>query len=101
MREFLFVDDLADACVHLMKTYEGSDIVNIGTGEDIKIKDLAELIKKTVGFEGEIISDTTKPDGTPRKLLDVSKLHSLGWKHQVSLEEGIKKTYEWFLENQK
>lgn len=99
MREFLYVDDLADACVYLMNTYDGNDIVNIGTGEDIKIKDLAELIKKVVGFEGKIVNDTTKPDGTPRKLLDVSKLHSLGWKHKINLEEGIRKTYKWFLEN--
>jgi GDP-L-fucose synthase len=100
MREFLYVDDLADACVHLMSTYDGNEIVNIGTGQDIKIKDLAELIKKTVDFEGKIVNDTTKPDGTPRKLLDVSKLHSLGWKHSVSLEDGLEKTYKWFLENQ-
>jgi len=101
MREFLFVDDLADACVYLMNNYESSDIVNIGTGEDISIKDLALLIKKIVGFEGEIVNDTTKPDGTPRKLLDVSKLHNLGWKHSTSLKDGIKQTYEWFLDNKK
>jgi len=101
MREFLFVDDLADACVYLMNNYESSDIVNIGTGEDISIKDLALLIKKIVGFEGEIVNDTTKPDGTPRKLLDVSKLHSLGWRHSTSLKDGIEKTYKWFLEDQK
>ena len=99
MREFLYVDDLADACVHLMNTYDNSEIVNIGTGEDIKIIDLANLIKKTVGFEGQIINDATKPDGTPRKLLDVSKLYSLGWHHKIDLEEGIEKTYRWFLEN--
>lgn len=99
MREFLYVDDLADACVHLMNTYEENEIVNIGTGKDIKIIDLANLIKKVVGFEGKIVSDTTKPDGTPRKLLDVSKLHSLGWKHKIELEEGLKKTYEWFFKN--
>ncbi|KKR12038.1 MAG: NAD-dependent epimerase/dehydratase [Candidatus Wolfebacteria bacterium GW2011_GWC2_39_22] len=99
MREFLYVDDLTDACVHLMKTYEGNEIINIGTGEDIAIKDLAKLIKKIIGFEGEIINDTTKPDGTPKKLLDVSRLHSLEWKHQVSLENGIKKTYDWFKNN--
>lgn len=101
MREFLYVDDLADACVFLMNTYDNSEIVNIGTGEDIAIRDLANLIKKIVGFKGEIVNDTTKPDGTPRKLLDVSKLHSLGWKHSIELSEGIKKTYDWFLENQK
>ena len=99
MREFLYVDDLADACVHLMNVYDGDEIVNIGTGEDIKIIDLANLIKKTVGFEGQISKDETKPDGTPRKLLDVSRLHSLGWQHKTSLEKGLKKTYEWFLKN--
>lgn len=101
MREFLYVDDLADACVHLMETYDGGDIVNIGTGEDVTIKNLALLIKKVVGFEGEITNDTTKPDGTPRKLLDVSRLHSLGWKHKTPLENGVKMTYDWFLENKK
>ena len=101
MREFLYVDDLADACVHLMETYDGGDIVNIGTGEDVTIKNLALLIKKVVGFEGGITNDTTKPDGTPRKLLDVSRLHSLGWKHKTPLENGVKMTYEWFLENKK
>lgn len=99
MREFLYVDDLADACIHLMNTYEENEIVNIGTGEDITIKNLAILIKKIVRFKGEIINDTTKPDGTPRKLLDVSKLHGLGWQYKTSLEDGIKKSYEWFLEN--
>ncbi len=98
-REFLHVDDTADACVYLMKTYDGDEIVNIGTGEDISIKELAEMIKEIVGFEGKIINDTTKPDGTPRKLLDISKLHSLGWKHKIPLESGIKMTYDWFLKN--
>lgn len=101
MREFLYVDDLADACVYLMNTYDDSDIVNIGTGEDIAIKDLALLIKDIVGFKGKIINDTSKPDGTPKKLLDVSKLHSLGWKHTTTLQKGIDMTYEWFLKNQK
>jgi len=98
-REFLHVDDLADACIHLMNTYEDSDIVNIGTGEDSAIIELAHLIKDIVGFEGQIVNDTTKPDGTPRKLLDVSKLHSLGWKHKIDLKDGIKSTYQWFLKN--
>lgn len=98
-REFLHVDDLADACIYLMNTYENSEIVNIGTGEDLSIRELGELIKGITGFEGKITNDTTKPDGTPRKLLDVSKLHSLGWKHKISLEEGIRMTYEWFLKN--
>lgn len=99
MREFLYVDDLADACVHLMQNYVGDEIVNIGTGEDVAIRELAEIIKKIVGFQGEIVNDTTKPDGTPRKLLDVSKLHNLGWKHKTKLEEGIQTTYDWFLKN--
>jgi GDP-L-fucose synthase len=98
-REFLYVDDLASACVYLMNTYNDPSIVNIGTGEDVSIKELAERIKEVVGFEGEIMWDPTKPDGTPRKLLDVSKLHSLGWKHEISFEEGIKRAYEWFKEN--
>jgi len=98
-REFLCVDDLADACVFLMENYEGSEIVNIGTGNDISIKELAMVIKEIVGFDGDIITDTSKPDGTPRKLLDVSRLHSLGWKHKTSLTDGIKETYEWFLSN--
>lgn len=100
-REFLHVDDTADACIYLMETYDSNEIVNIGTGEDITIKELAEMIKEIVGFEGEIVNDTTKPDGTPRKLLDVSRLHSLGWKHKIPLKEGIKMTYDWFLENVK
>jgi len=93
--EFLYVDDLAGAVVHLIKTYSGSEIVNIGTGEDVTIKELAETIKKIVGYEGEIIWDSSKPDGTPRKLLDVGKLHGLGWHHKKSLEDGIKDTYGW------
>ena len=100
-REFLHVDDLADACVHLMNTYTNSEIVNIGTGEDVTIKELATLIKEIVGFKGEIINDTTRPDGTMRKLLDVSKLHSMGWKHKTTLIDGLKKTYEWLLRNEK
>lgn len=96
-REFLHVDDLADAAVYLMRNYNDSEIVNIGTGEDVTIKELAELIKKEVGYEGEIVWDTTKPDGTPRKWLDVSKLHALGWKHGIALQEGIRGTYSWFI----
>lgn len=98
-REFLFVDDLANACVYLMNNYSDSEIVNIGTGEDLSIFELAQMIKEIVGFQGEIVTDPTKPDGTPRKLLDVSKLHSLGWQHKTNLEEGIKITYDWFLKN--
>ncbi len=96
MREFLHSDDMADACVYLMKNYSGQKIVNIGTGTDLTIKDLALLIKKIVGYTGEIKHDLTKPDGTPRKLMDVSYLHSLGWKHKIELEEGIKAVYEDF-----
>jgi len=96
MREFLYVDDMAAACLHLMETYSAPEIVNIGMGEDVTIKELAETVKAIVGYEGEINWDTEKPDGTPRKLLDVSKLHSLGFKHTISLEEGIQKTYDWY-----
>lgn len=96
MREFLHSDDMADACVYLMKNYSGEQFVNIGTGVDLTIKDLALLVKKIVGYTGKITHDLTKPDGTPRKLLDVSYLHSLGWKHKIELEEGITKVYEDF-----
>jgi GDP-L-fucose synthase len=92
-REFLHADDLADACLHLMLHYNEAELVNIGTGEDISIGDLAKLVAKVVGFEGALVFDPEKPDGTPRKLMDVSKLHGLGWKHQISLEEGISKVY--------
>jgi GDP-L-fucose synthase len=93
-REFLHVDDLASACFELMLNYDGDDWFNVGTGEDISIKDLALLIKDVVGFEGELKFDSSKPDGTPRKLMDVSKLHNIGWKHEISLELGIKSVYE-------
>lgn len=99
-REFLYVDDLANACYYLMLNYDEKQFLNIGTGEDLTILELAELIKKITGFEGEIIWDSTKPDGTPRKLMDVSKAHSLGWKHVINLEEGIKKTYANFLQTE-
>jgi len=98
-REFLHVDDMADALVFLMEEHDGSEIVNIGTEEDLSIKELAEKVKEAVGYTGEIKWDIEKPDGTPRKLLDVSKLHSLGWKHKISLDNGIKVTYNWFIEN--
>lgn len=98
-REFLLVDDLADAAVYIMNHYNGNEIVNIGTGIDGTIKSLAELIAKTVGYSGKILWDTDKPDGTPQKLLDVSKLKSLGWTYNYSLEDGLKKTYKWFIEN--
>ena len=96
LREFLHADDLGDACVFLMETYNGLQHVNIGTGTDLSIKDLALLIQKIVGYEGEIVHDLSKPDGTPRKLMDVSYLHSLGWKHSIELEEGIRMVYEDF-----
>ena len=92
-REFLHADDMAEACVFLMENYNEPGLVNIGTGEDLSIKELAEMIQKITKFEGEIIWDHTKPDGTPRKLMDVSKLHHLGWKHKIALEEGITKVY--------
>ncbi|NJL73998.1 MAG: GDP-L-fucose synthase [Saprospiraceae bacterium] len=94
LREFLHVDDLADACYYLMQTYNEPGLVNIGVGEDISIKDLAHLVKNIIGFEGEIVHDLTKPDGTPRKLMDVSKLHRAGWKAKIALEEGIKSVYD-------
>ncbi len=107
-REFLHVDDMAEACVFLMQSYEGKNLngenqghVNIGTGEEVSIKELALVIKEVVGFEGELVFNADKPDGTPRKLLDASKLHSLGWKHKTSLKDGIKSTYEWYCENRK
>ncbi len=96
MREFLHADDLGDACVFLMNSYDGEKFVNIGSGTDLTIKDLALLIKDIVGFKGEIIHDLSKPDGTPRKLMDVSYLHSLGWKHKIELPEGIKQVYDDF-----
>lgn len=99
LREFLFVDDLAAAVVFALENNLPDYLYNIGTGEDLTIKDLALLIQKIVGHNGKIIWDESKPDGTPRKLLDVSKIHSLGWKHQINLEDGIRKTYDWFLEN--
>lgn len=98
-REFLYIEDLVDACVFLMKRYEGSEIVNIGTGKDISIDDLAMLVKEIVGYEGEIGYDRSKPDGAPRKLLDVSRLHSLGWHAKTGLKEGIAKTYEWYVKH--
>jgi len=97
MREFLFADDLAAACFFLMQNYSEPHLINVGTGEDLTIKDLALLIQKVVGFEGELQFDSSKPDGTPRKLMDVSKLHALGWKHQIELEEGLKLAYQDYL----
>ena len=98
-REWLYVDDAADACVFLLEKYDSPEIINVGCGEDISIRALAELICDVVGFQGDLAWDTTKPDGTLRKLLDVSKLSDLGWRSAVSLREGISRTYEWFLQN--
>ncbi len=97
LREFLYVEDMADACVYLLENYDGLEHVNIGTGVEISIKELANTIQKIVGFEGEIVWNADMPDGTPRKLTNVDRLHSLGWKHKVDLEEGIHLSYEWFL----
>ena len=99
-REFLHVDDLAAACVFLLENYDSPEIINVGCGQDISIRELAELICEVVGFKGELAWDTTKPDGTPRKLLDVSKIHGLGWQHRIGFRDGIRRTYEWFLEHE-
>ena len=101
LREFLYVDDMADACVFLLENYSGVSHVNIGTGKEITIKELAELVKKTVGYTGGIVWDSSMPDGTPRKLTDVTRLHELGWRHKIELEEGIRLAYDWFRENYK
>jgi GDP-L-fucose synthase len=98
LREFLHVDDLAEATFFLLKNYDGKELVNVGSGSEISIKELAELIRKVVGFQGELKFDTTKPDGTPRKLMDVGKLHKMGFTHKISLEEGIKEVYQEFKE---
>ena len=99
LREFLYVDDLADASIFLMNHYSGDETVNVGTGRELTIKELTELVSKTIGYEGEIRWDTSKPDGTPRKLLDVSKLEKLGWRYQTELKDGIRLSYEDFLQN--
>ncbi|MCR5735720.1 MAG: GDP-L-fucose synthase [Lachnospiraceae bacterium] len=99
LREFLYVDDMADACVFLLENYDGEEHVNIGTGEEVSIRELAETVKETVGFEGDIVWNSDMPDGTPRKLADVSKLHGLGWHHRVNLSQGVKLAYDWFSEN--
>jgi GDP-L-fucose synthase len=98
-REFLHADDLAEACIFLMNKYNETEIVNIGTGEDVTIKKLAETIKKVAGFKGKITWDKTKPDGTPKKLLDVRKIHGLGWHHKIQLEDGVRETFDWFRDN--
>lgn len=101
LREFLYSDDMADACVFLLENYSGVQHVNIGTGKEVTIKQLAEIVKKTVGYEGEIVWNSAMPDGTPRKLTNVDKLHGLGWHHKVELEEGVKLAYDWFKDNVK
>ena len=98
-REFLHVDDLADACVFLMRRYDAAEHVNVGTGEDLTIRELAETVRDIVHPEAELAFDATKPDGTPKKLLDVSRLHALGWRHRIGLREGIESSYRWFLDN--
>jgi len=98
-REFLHVDDLADACIYLMEQYDGTDLINIGVGEDVTIRELAETVGRVIGFKGELKFDPSKPDGTPRKLLDVSRLNGIGWKAKIGLEEGIQATYRWYLEH--
>ncbi len=100
LREFLYVDDMADACVYLLEHYSGEQHVNIGTGKELTIRELALLVRETVGYEGEIIWNQDMPDGTPRKLTDVSKLHGIGWRHKVELEEGVKLAYDWFREHE-
>ena len=97
-REFLHVDDLAEACLFLMEYYAGNDLVNIGIGEDITIQNLAYLIGEVLGFQGDLVFDTEKPDGTPQKLLDVTRINNLGWKARIGLREGIRETYKWYLE---
>lgn len=97
-REFLHVDDLAEACVFLMEHYESDEVINIGSGEDLTIGELAVLVKEAVGYDGKVEYDPSRPDGTPRKLLDVSRIHALGWRHRIGLAEGLKDTYRWYLE---
>ncbi len=97
-REFLYVDDLADACIFLLNHYEAEPHVNLGTGEDVEIGELAEIVRRVVGYEGKIVHDLSKPDGTPRKLLDVSRLHAMGWTHTTTLVEGISRVYDWYVD---
>lgn len=98
-REFLHVDDCAEACVFLMNGYSGKEIVNIGVGKDISIAELADRVRRIVGYEGKLVFDTGKPDGTPRKLLDTSRLNTLGWQAKITLEDGVRATYDWYLEH--
>lgn len=99
-REFLHVNDLGSAIVYLMENYSGEDFVNVGVGTDVTIRELAELVRDVVGFKGDIVQDLSKPDGTPRKLMDVSRLTALGWQATISLSDGVSETYRWFVENQ-
>ena len=99
LREFLYVDDMADACVFLLEHYDGEQHVNIGTGKEVTIRELAEIVRRVVGYEGGIVWNQEMPDGTPRKLTDVTKLHKLGWTHKIELEEGVQLAYDWFREN--
>lgn len=99
LREFLYSEDMADACIYLMETYEGNEFFNIGTGKEITIRELAELVKEVVGYEGKLVFDASKPDGTPRKLLDVSRIEAAGWTYKTELRDGIEKAYKWFIEN--
>ena len=101
LREFLYVDDMADACVFLLEHYDGEQHVNIGTGREVTIRELADTVRRVVGYQGEIVWNPDMPDGTPRKLTDVTKLHNLGWTHKVELEEGVQLAYDWFRENVK
>ncbi len=99
LREFMYVDDLADAILFLMNNFDAPETINIGTGEEVSIKELNEIIREVVGYKGELVWDTEKPDGNPRKLLDCTKIHSLGWKHKTELREGIEKSYKWFVDS--
>lgn len=99
LREFIYVDDIADACIFLMQHYDGSDIINVGTGDEISIQELASLIKEVVDYSGDIIFDVSKPDGSPRKALDITRLNNLGWQAKIQLREGLQKTYNWYLEH--
>jgi GDP-L-fucose synthase len=101
LREFMYVDDLADACFFLMEKYDGKLFINAGTGEEVSIKELASIVKEVIGYEGEIRFDTSKPDGTPRKLMDNTRLHAMGWSHKVSLKDGLAKAYQHFLKESK
>ena len=99
LREFLYVDDLADACFYLMQNYEGNDFINIGSGNEISIHDLAHTIKKVIGYDGDIVFDTSKPDGTPRRVLHNSKIQETGWTPKINIEEGIQREYQYYLDS--